>query len=110
MRATWAAGAKQAGVERGRGRGAGKLGYGARRTAIGGGVSWAVRPRVLGREGWAGALGWTEARPRSRVGLLVLGCWAEFAYSISIPLSFLFLIQTKFEFKYKFEFKPHSIN
>ena len=26
---------------------------------------------LLGREGWAGALGWTEAGPRSRVGLLL---------------------------------------
>ena len=62
------------------------------------GVSWA---RGVGPGRWDG--------PRLGPGR-GLGCWAEFAYYISIPLSFLFLIQTKFEFKYKFEFKPHSIN
>ena len=98
MRATRAVGAKQAGVERGRG-GVGR----ARGWAFAEGGGWS-RAEL----GWAAGCYW--AKNREKPGWVlerVLG-WVWFSFSIIFLSSFLFLIQTKFEFKYKFEFKPHS--
>ena len=100
MRATRAAGAKQAGVERGRG-GVGR----ARGWAFAEGGGWSGAELC-----WAAGCYW--AKKREKPGWVlerVLG-WGWFSFSILFLSSFLFLIQTKFEFKYKFEFKPHSIN
>ena len=99
MRATRAAGAKQAGVERGT-------------------VEWAVRA-VGPSQREAGGAGPSWDGPRDATGLrkgktragFWRGFWAGSGFPFLFyffPPSFLFLIQTKFEFKYKFEFKPHS--